>query len=124
MWPVLWKRWLELCCWWMPKTDRPQEQEEAATPTEPVDEPSAPVKEANEPEQAAEAPPADDLTQIKGIGPALQKKLAAQQIRAFADLAGADAETLTDRLKASQPLSVGAVEGWIAAARERTGSQI
>ena len=123
MWPVPWKRWLEFCSGWLPTTDRPQEEAEVVTLTQPLDGPGAAATETSEPEQGGEAPPTDDLTQLKGIGPALQKKLAARQIRTFAELAAADAGRLTESLKASQPVSSGAVERWIAAAQERVGNE-
>ena len=61
----------------------------------------------------------DDLTVIKGIGPALQQKLRALGIATFSDLARADPKALTERLKGAQPISEARVRGWIEAARQR-----
>jgi predicted flap endonuclease-1-like 5' DNA nuclease len=61
----------------------------------------------------------DDLTQIKGIGPAMQNRLRALGITTFADLAAADPDQLMAKLKGSQPLSLGRVRHWTEAARER-----
>ena len=65
------------------------------------------------------APVPDDLTEIKGIGPAMQNKLRALGITTFADLAAADPDQLMARLKGSQPLSLGRVRHWTEAARQR-----
>ncbi|MFB4203459.1 hypothetical protein KBTX_01850 [wastewater metagenome] len=63
---------------------------------------------------------ADDLTAIKGIGAAVQKRLAELGIHSFRDLADTDAARLTEQLKARQMVvSQERVNGWVAAARER-----
>jgi predicted flap endonuclease-1-like 5' DNA nuclease len=77
--------------------------------------PKPPVK----PEKPVAAPVPDDLTEIKGIGPAMQNKLRALGITTFADLAAADPDQLMARLKGSQPLSLGRVRHWTEAARQR-----
>jgi predicted flap endonuclease-1-like 5' DNA nuclease len=61
----------------------------------------------------------DDLTVIKGIGPAVQNKLRALGITTFADLAAADPDELMKQLKGAQPLSRGRVRHWTEAARQR-----
>jgi predicted flap endonuclease-1-like 5' DNA nuclease len=71
------------------------------------------------PEKPVAAPVPDDLTEIKGIGPAVQNKLRALGITTFADLAAADPDQLMARLKGSQPLSLGRVRHWTEAARQR-----
>ncbi len=71
--------------------------------------------------KAAPASQPDDLTTIKGLGPAMQQKLASVGVTSFAELAGADAQELTDKLKPLQrTVKREAVEAWIAAAREAT----
>jgi len=67
----------------------------------------------------AKAREADDLTELKGIGPAVQEKLNALGITSFADLAQADADRVTAELKGSQPISEARVKAWIEAAAER-----
>lgn len=74
--------------------------------------------------EAAAAPAAedrsDDLTALKGIGPAMQTRLNGIGIRSFSDLARADADELTARIKESRAvISATQVQDWIAAARER-----
>jgi predicted flap endonuclease-1-like 5' DNA nuclease len=70
-------------------------------------------------EKPVAAPVPDDLTEIKGIGPAMQNKLRALGITTFADLAAADPDQLMARLKGSQPLSLGRVRHWTEAAKQR-----
>lgn len=86
---------------------------------------------APEPQTAAQAPasgePAppprsepDNLTEIKGIGPAVQGKLQALGIATYTDLAKVDADWLTGELKSRQVVvSQARVQQWIAAARDR-----
>lgn len=69
------------------------------------------------------APEADrakpgDLTEIKGIGPALKTKLGALGIESFADLAGANADRLAKNL-GSRTITPERVRGWIAEAKKR-----
>jgi predicted flap endonuclease-1-like 5' DNA nuclease len=61
----------------------------------------------------------DDLTVIKGIGPAVQNKLRGLGITTFADLAAADPDALLNELKGSQPLSATRVRAWTEDARDR-----
>lgn len=87
----------------------------AAGPTPPP----TPEPAQAQPEKAVAPPVPDDLTEIKGIGPALQNKLRALGITTFADLAAANPDQLMAQLKGSQPLSRGRVRHWTEAARER-----
>ncbi|MEX0448360.1 helix-hairpin-helix domain-containing protein [Spiribacter sp. 221] len=131
MWNDLMRRWMELAFWWVPgqrddqqptsdRTPKPRHEPAGETETpepapapEPAVEPSEP---APPPTSAGEA--SGDLKGIKGIGPAMQKRLASQGIATGADLAAADAETLTDALKADRAvISRAQVERWIEAAR-------
>jgi len=136
------KRWLDLLFWWVPKNERsgperggrtpqasaPAAKEEAATRDETVERPPAgaqrpaPEPPATEPPAAEKVRPADDLTVIKGIGPAVQEKLRGLGIATFADLAAADPDRLVDQLKGSQPISKARVEGWTEQARARAGA--
>lgn len=114
MWEQIVKRWIDLAFWWVPREDRaPAQKAEAAEPTKAeqrVDPDSEPA-----PNHVAE-----DLTVVKGIGPAVQKKLRGLDIASFSDLAQADPDALTEKLKGSQPISVAQVNAWIAAAREHS----
>jgi predicted flap endonuclease-1-like 5' DNA nuclease len=78
-----------------------------------------PKPAAAQPEKTVAAPVPDDLTEIKGIGPAMQNRLRALGITTFADLAAADPDQLMKQLKGAQPLSLGRVRHWTEAARER-----
>ena len=123
MWHELVKRWLDLCSWWVPrKAKEPPKEEIVASPgaEEGVleDVGKADEKSAEESAQITE----DDLTLIKGIGPGIQQKLRSFAIATFADLAMADPEELTEKLRASQPISVARVRGWVAAARDRSNA--
>ncbi len=114
MWNKIVKQWIELAFWWVPREDRsPAQNAEVAEPAK-AEQPVAPAQEAA-PERVAE-----DLTVIKGIGPAVQKKLRGLDIATFSDLAEADADALTEKLKGSQPISVAQVRGWTEAAREQS----
>ncbi|MEM7022782.1 MAG: helix-hairpin-helix domain-containing protein [Pseudomonadota bacterium] len=91
---------------------------------------SAPVETAKPAPTPAPAKPAivataetkapDDLTAIKGIGPAVQSKLRALGIQTYDDLAKADPDRLIDQLKGSQPISPARVRGWTEAAASTT----
>jgi predicted flap endonuclease-1-like 5' DNA nuclease len=81
-----------------------------------------PKPAAAQPEKTVAAPVPDDLTEIKGIGPAMQNRLRALGITTFADLAAADPDQLMKQLKGGQPLSLGRVRHWTEAARERARS--
>jgi len=128
-----------------PQASAPAAKEEAATRDETVERPPAaaqrpapeppaaekvrPAPAEDKPTPPAERPAApatpsapDDLTVIKGIGPAVQEKLRGLGIATFADLAAADPDRLVDQLKGSQPISKARVEGWTEQARARAGA--
>ena len=112
MWDTIFKQWFDF--WWVPRdVSVPTKHEEPFAPSEP--EPAV----ASTPEPAPERV-ADDLTVIKGIGPAVQKKLQGLDILTFGDLAAADPDALTEKLKASQPISVNRVQTWTEAARDHS----
>ena len=117
MWNDLMRRWMDMATWWLPKAEEDRSSESVAPsgPTE-TSTPPAPDPEpapATNPEPAA----SDDLTAIRGIGPAMQKRLVAMGIRTHADLAAADVDTLTERLKADKAVvSRARIERWIEAA--------
>jgi large subunit ribosomal protein L21 len=114
MWEKFVKQWTDLVFWWVPRdAPTPEQNEKAHTPSK-TEQHVAPAREAA-PERVA-----DDLTVIKGIGPAVQKKLRGLDIITFSDLAKADADALTEKLKGSQPISVARVRAWTEAARERS----
>ncbi len=142
MWEEFFRRWFDLAFWWLPRSPEPErEAGEAPRPGEPTapeqtrgaepERTAGPEPEQTagpEPEEAAREPaePArqaapDDLTTIKGIGPAMQDRLRGLGVATFRDLASADARDLASRLKPSQPMiSRARVEEWIEAARERS----
>ena len=139
MWEAFYRRWLDLVFWWLPRKEGPAQQTEDAPPPRPQDEgraagppprprerrapepAAAPAAEpaAAQPEKTVAPPVPDDLTVIKGIGPAIQNKLRALGITTFADLAAADPDAILRQLKGSQPLTKGRVRAWTEAARER-----
>lgn len=111
MWDKVVKQWLELAFWWVPKdSSAPPEKEENVAPSK------AERAVASAPKPAPERVP-DDLTVIKGIGPAVQKKLQGLDILTLGDLAAADPDALTEKLKGSQPISVEQVRRWTESAR-------
>ncbi|MEX0430613.1 helix-hairpin-helix domain-containing protein [Spiribacter insolitus] len=131
MWNDLMRRWMELALWWVPgqrNDQKPASQEaaeqEKAPPRAPETPAQAPAAEAEpearepapQPAPAAEA--SGDLKGIKGIGPAMQKRLATQGIATRADLATADPDKLTEALKADRAvISRAQVARWIEAAQ-------
>jgi predicted flap endonuclease-1-like 5' DNA nuclease len=143
MWEVFYRRWLDFAFWWLPRKEAPSRDAEAApargpqqegaakpgapaAPERPVEPPApepspAPAARsaAARPEKTVAPPVPDDLTVIKGIGPAVQNKLRALGITTFADLAAADPDAILRQLKGSQPLTRGKVQAWTKAARER-----
>lgn len=70
---------------------------------------------------AADADPAKpgDLSEIKGIGPAIKTKLAQLGIKNFADLAGADAGQVAKSLD-QRTVTPERVRSWIAEAKKRS----
>ena len=113
MWNEIFKRWIDLLFWWVPKDEAkpPEEAKEHA--------PSAAEQSADREPEVGQQVVSDDLTVIKGIGPAIQEKLRALGIATFSDLARADAKALTERFKGAQPISEARVRGWTEAARQR-----
>jgi len=104
--------WFDLMFWWIPRESHASKNcETTAASVE------AALSEELAPEPATDRVAAD-LTVIKGIGPALQKKLAAMNIITYSDLAEADVDALMDRLKGSQPISPTQVHAWTDSARE------
>jgi predicted flap endonuclease-1-like 5' DNA nuclease len=71
--------------------------------------PSAPAA----PEKSAEP---DDLSEIKGIGPAYRSRLEKAGVTTFAALGASDATELAEKIEAP----VSRVQAWIDAARRRT----
>jgi predicted flap endonuclease-1-like 5' DNA nuclease len=150
MWEQTFKRWIDLVFWWLPKheaTQQPAPQpsqaaaERAPKQTTPeAEEPDAEAtprqaprskppaagampKQAASDQAAGKASAPDDLTVIKGIGPAVQKKLHALGIRTFDDLAAADPETLVEQLRGRQPISQGQVRSWTKAADQQSAAR-
>ena len=121
MWGEFYKRWLDLVFCWLPTTnaarDEAVEEEGQAAPPN-----AAEVVVEERPVKAPEGDGADDLTVIKGIGPAIQAKLQGFGIASLSDLAASDAGELAAKLGASQPMSKARVQGWIERARDRTMS--
>ena len=62
------------------------------------------------------APSEDDLTEIKGIGPAFATRLAEASIASFNDLAAQDAEAIAEAVNTTPE----AAQRWIDSAAERT----
>jgi predicted flap endonuclease-1-like 5' DNA nuclease len=141
MWEAFYKRWLDLVFWWSPRHQKassrdakdappakPRQGERRTAPSaRPAPKARAPGTSAGpaakpaaaQPEKTVAPPVPDDLTVIKGIGPAVQNKLRALGITTFADLAAADPDAILRQLKGSQPLTRGKVQAWTEAARER-----
>lgn len=126
MWETFFRRWIDTVFWWLPRQreEEPSEEQAAEMPT--VTESAGgkePGEAAAEQAVAAEEILEDDLTSIKGIGPAMQGNLRALGIATFSDLAAAAADDLVSKLKASQPMiSKARVQSWIETAREKAGS--
>jgi NADH-quinone oxidoreductase subunit E len=120
MWDQTFKRWLDLVFWWLPKPEAAEQPSAQAPEPAPETAPEKAPPQAKEPpaQPAASDRAPDDLTVIKGIGPAVQEKLHALGIRTFDDLAAADPETLAEQLKGRQPISQALVRGWTEAAQQ------
>jgi predicted flap endonuclease-1-like 5' DNA nuclease len=101
MWDEVFKRWIDLLFWWVPRHEaRPPDKAEERAPSGPEG------RRRGRPDRH------------QGIGPAVQGKLRSLGIATFNDLARAAPKTLTERLKGSQPISEARVRGWTEAARE------
>jgi predicted flap endonuclease-1-like 5' DNA nuclease len=121
MWDDLFKRWIDLLFWWLPRNEEgpPEKEEEGAGVTE-HGAGRGPEQGVEQQLKAEKEVTPDDLTVIKGIGPSVQEKLRSLGIMTFEDLARADADRLVDQLKTSMPVSKARVRGWTEVARERT----
>ncbi|WP_435104555.1 DUF4332 domain-containing protein [Arhodomonas sp. AD133] len=118
MWAEMFKRWVDMLFWWLPREDTPRSESQSARP---ASAPPRPPTEADaqrlDPERVVRR---DDLTVIKGIGETMQERLQNLGVHSFEDLATADPDRLTHELKARQiVISRERVDGWIEAARER-----
>jgi predicted flap endonuclease-1-like 5' DNA nuclease len=116
------QRWIDLLFWWVPWTEetRPETAKESTPGASAQDASRVPEEVVEQQVPTAEEVVPDDLTVIKGIGPAVQGKLRSLGITTFRDLATANPDDLAEQLKGSQPVSKARVHGWIKAARERT----
>jgi predicted flap endonuclease-1-like 5' DNA nuclease len=124
MWDDIFKRWIDLLFWWVPRTEetRPETANESTPGASAQDASRVPDEAVAQRVPTAEKVVPDDLTVIKGIGPAVQEKLRSLGITTFRDLAKADPKTLTERLKGSQPISEVRVRSWTEAARKQAGA--
>jgi predicted flap endonuclease-1-like 5' DNA nuclease len=125
MWADFFKRWLDLCFWWLPKTKGEGKSSANKDRTHTMAENAATDLKASE-RGAGEEPrgaDTDDLTVIKGIGSATQRKLSTFGIKTLADLAASDPEKLLAKLGASQPISAARVKRWIKEAQDRTAGR-
>lgn len=129
-WFKFWRDWM---FWWLPGGDAPADkrsgepaQQQPSTDAaggKPADASAPSATDA--PAVAAAAPSSapqggsDDLTAIKGIGPAIARKLEAAGVRSFADLAAADPNDLARKI-ASRPVTAERVRTWVSEARTRT----
>ena len=118
MWAEICKRWFDLCRCWLPTTKGEQKSGAEAKPSPTMDDNLRTT--GGEADMGPDEDKGDDLTVIKGIGPAVQAKLRSFGITGLAALAAADPEALAAKLKASQPISTTRVKGWIEAARDQT----
>jgi predicted flap endonuclease-1-like 5' DNA nuclease len=122
MWDDIFKRWVDLLFWWVPRTEerRPEKANEGTPGASEQGASRVPDEAVEQQVPTAEEVVLDDLTVIKGIGPAVQEKLRSLGITTFRDLATANPDDLAKHLKGSQPVSKARVHSWIKAARERT----
>ena len=124
-WLKFWRQWM---FWWLPGGDEPekdkptedqnQQATRTASETDAADVDAAASWRPAPGEPAGAKPETDDLTEIKGIGPAIARKLDGLGIKTFADLAEADPEDLANKL-ASRPVTAARVREWIAEAQKR-----
>lgn len=137
-WLKFWRRWM---FWWVPGVDTADDdKKDTAAPQQSAPQQSAPQQAApqqpatKQPQAGAadasasrqpassEAPAssaaADDLTAIKGIGPAIARKLDALGVRTFAELAAADPDDLAARLE-SRTVTADRVRTWASEAKKR-----
>lgn len=122
MWSDFMKRWMDIVFWWLPSDQRDGAKQAGRSQAKPADQsppPPQPQPRTPEPaittEEVAEevAGDGDDLTAIKGVGPAMADKLQSMGIHTFSDLAAADPEALTASLKQQRVvISVDRVKTW------------
>lgn len=117
MWSDFVKRWMDMAFWWLPDADREARKPgpgAQATPAEEPPKPRTPEPAVTTEEVAEEvAAEGDDLTAIKGVGPAMAEKLRQMGITTFSELAAVDPEALTADLKRQRVvISVDRVKGW------------
>jgi predicted flap endonuclease-1-like 5' DNA nuclease len=111
-WLKFWRQWM---CWWLPGGEEPDRTKR----TQPKREKSAPAKpDAEAADVEAGAVQADDLTVIRGIGPAIARKLDALGVKTFTDLAAADPDDLANKI-ASRPVTSNRVREWVEEAKKR-----
>ena len=129
-----WMRfWCRVACWWVPGMKDPDTdttkgtrdkarsaREESPDRPEDVTATTADTPDQTKatPSEKTTAASSDDLTAIRGIGPAVARKLNGFGVRTFADLASADPEDLASRL-GMRPVTPERVREWIAEARKR-----
>jgi len=111
MWNHVFNQWIDLTFWWLPQKEKDHAKDVAAPA------PTVTERQVKQPPAPKQQRTADDLTVIKGIGPAVQEKLQALDIKTFGDLVDADPKALSDTLKQSLPMSVERVRAWAEAAR-------
>ncbi|MDZ7713101.1 MAG: DUF4332 domain-containing protein [Rhodovibrio sp.] len=129
-WFKFWRDWM---FWWLPGGDAPADDRSSGSARQqhPSTAPSGGQSAVAATQPASDTPPGsaaapsstptgggDDLTAIKGIGPAIARKLEAAGVRSFADLAAADPNDLAEKI-ASRPVTAERVRGWISDARTR-----
>lgn len=143
--PDLFRRWLDMLFWWLPSSGSANQdsatghnaekqapsKQATSTQSRPTSQPtgggsaaSATVQtdggstEADTTGAPSKDRAADDLTAIKGIGPAMAGRLRDMGIETFDDLAGTNIKEITRRLREqSVVISEKKVEGWVQAAR-------
>ena len=129
MWSDLMRRWMDMFLWWVPGRNRETAQSHTPTPQAAPTAQATPAAQAApaaaektpKPAAAGKASGNSDLTGIKGIGPAMQKRLADVGIISRADLAVADPSALTAQLKAGKAVvSEAQVKAWVEAAAEQS----
>jgi predicted flap endonuclease-1-like 5' DNA nuclease len=125
-WLKVWRQWM---CWWLPGGDEPERGRPAqgqnqqairtASDNEAADVDAAATWRPAPGEPAVAKPQADDLTVIRGIGPAIAERLNALGVRSFAELAAADPEDLAEWI-GRRPVTADRVRDWIAEAKKRS----
>jgi predicted flap endonuclease-1-like 5' DNA nuclease len=125
-WLKFWRQWM---CWWLPGGDQPEKDKPAQDPnqkttstpseTEAADVDAAATWRPAPGEPAVAKPQTDDLTEIKGIGPAIAERLNALGVRTFAELAAANPEELAEWI-GRRPVTADRVRDWIAEAKKRS----